>query len=108
MAKAKAKVKAAPVVKVEVPVVKVVAPVVEKIIPEVVVKPVVEPVVEKVVTKVVVEKRQGPFEDGSSDNAFGAAHRWAVENNINAPVINVSHNRDSNKHDAWVIYETTE
>ena len=108
MAKAKAKVKAKPVVKVEVPVVKVEAPIVEETTPEVVVESVVEPVVEEVVTKVVVEKRQGPFEDGSSDNAFASAHRWATENRIDAPKISVSHDRASNRHVAWVSYETTE
>ena len=69
--------------------------------------PVVKPV-PVVKEPVVVQKRQGPFINGSSDIAFESAMRWAVENNASKPQVSVSHNRDSNNHEAWVTYETTE
>tara|TARA_R110000744_G_scaffold142268_1_gene253822 strand:- start:103 stop:321 length:219 start_codon:yes stop_codon:yes gene_type:complete len=65
----------------------------------------VKPVVK---TPVVVQKTQGPFINGSRDNAFDEATRWATDNNVSNPSISVGHNRDSNSHEAWVAYETTE
>ena len=63
------------------------------------------PVVEE---PVVVQKQQGPFINGSRDIAFDGAIRWATDNNVANPQVSVGHNRDSNQHEAWVVYETTE
>ena len=73
--------------------------------------PVEAPKVEKPVAPKepkVVEHRQGPFGGGSSDHAYAAANEWAIENNINTPNIGVGYDRDTNKYEAWVTYETTE
>ena len=57
---------------------------------------------------VITAHRQGPFGGGSNDHAFAAANDWALENNIDTPKIGVGYDRDSNKYEAWVTYETTE
>lgn len=78
-----------------------------KVEPKVEVK--VEPKVEvKPTPKKKVIKRQGPFINGSRDIAFDEAVRWATDNNVSNPQLSVGHNRDSNDHEAWVTYETTE
>jgi hypothetical protein len=102
MAKAKAKAKVAPKVEPKVEV-EPVAPVVE--VKE---EPVVTPPVKTKVEPKVVQKSHGPFINGSSDNAFDEAMRWAVDTNASNHKVTVSHNRDSNNHEAWVTYETTE